>query len=94
MLRITRLVRRPAERLLLLEGRLIGPWVAELRRTFSEVESPTTVDLAGVSFADEDGVNTLRQLRVLGAKLAGASQFLAALIGADGADDATDGRTA
>lgn len=83
MLRITRTSRPPAERLLLLEGRLIGPWVAELRRTFLEFEGTTTVDLTGVSFADEEGVDALRQLRASGAALTGVSQFLAALMGAD-----------
>ena len=74
---------------LLLEGRLVGPWVAELRRTVAEVDGPTSIDLAGVTFADAEGVAALRALRGEGTALVGASGFLAALIGVDdGADRA------
>jgi len=83
MLRITKLFRPTGRRVLLLEGRLVGPWVAELRRTIGEADGQTTIDLAGVEFADADGVAALRRLRRDGAELAGPSGFLAALIGGD-----------
>jgi hypothetical protein len=87
MLRITKLSRPNGRPVLMLEGRLVGPWVAELRRTVAEVDGPRAVDLAGVTFADEEGVAALRAIRGAGADLVGASGFLAALIGGDdGAD--------
>jgi hypothetical protein len=86
-LRITQLSVANGRRTLQLEGRLVGPWVAELRRAAAEADAPTTLDLSGVAFADAEGVAALRQLRAAGAELEGASGFLTALIGSDdGAD--------
>ena len=87
MLRITR-QNPPNDRpSLVLEGRLVGPWVGELRRTVGETDGKTSIDLTAVTFADAEGVAALRALRRAGAVLIGASGFLAALIGVDdGAD--------
>jgi hypothetical protein len=84
MLRITTTLRPAGGRSLLLEGRLIGPWVDELRRTAANVAGGTTIDLHAVEFADADGVTALRQLRSAGALLVGASGYLVALIGTEG----------
>jgi hypothetical protein len=91
MLRITKQNPPQGRPVLVLEGRLVGPWVAELRQTLSQVEGPSTLDLAGVTFADADGVAALRALRGAGAELVGVSGFLAALIGADDGADRTVG---
>ena len=71
-----------ARALLLLEGRLVGPWVAELRGAAAAAGGPPALDLdlAGVTFADDDGVAALRALRRDGARLMGASGFLIALL--------------
>ena len=69
MLRITQLIRPDGRRVLLLEGRLVGAWVAELRRAVGDSAGPTTVDLAAVAFADADGVTALRRLRGAGAEI-------------------------
>jgi hypothetical protein len=82
MLRITQVV-RPTGRILLVEGTLVGPWVAELRRAAAEGDARTTLDLAGVAYADDDGVAALRDLRGAGVELTRASGFLTALIGTD-----------
>jgi hypothetical protein len=91
MLRITKQNPPNGRSVLMLEGRLVGPWVVELRQIVAEIEGPTSLDLAGVTFADADGVAALRALRVAGTDLVGASGFLAALMGADDGADRTVG---
>jgi len=50
---------------LFVEGRVAGPWVAELSRAaeafLSQVPSPT-LDLSGVSYVDQAGAELLRAL--------------------------------
>jgi anti-anti-sigma regulatory factor len=49
-----------------LEGRVIGPWVEELRRSCDDVlitGARLTLDLSDVSFVDRDGVELFRNLR-------------------------------
>lgn len=91
MLRITKQTPPNSRPVLVLEGRLVGAWVGELRRTAAEVDGEKSVDLAGVTFADADGVAALRLLRRSGADLVGASGFLAALIGGDDGAERRDG---
>ena len=92
MLRITKQNPPNTRPVLVLEGRLVGPWVAALRQSVGEVEGPKAVDLAGVTFADAEGVGLLRALRGAGTELVGASGFLVALIGVDdGGDDRSSG---
>ena len=66
MLRIT-LVESPGSAAVLrLEGRIIGPWVGELGRACERVlvqtDARLTLDLAGVSFMDGDGIALVRSL--------------------------------
>jgi len=83
MLRISQPAAPTDRPLLILEGRLVGPWVAELSGAAATAGDPTTLDLdlAGVTFADDAGVTALRHLRSAGARLVRASAFLAALLG-------------
>jgi anti-anti-sigma regulatory factor len=77
VLRITE-KRTESETLLQLEGRLVGPWVEELRKVFStryEAQS-MSLDLRGVSFADAQGVLLLRKLAET-VPLLNCSSFLA-----------------
>jgi len=68
-----------------LEGQVAGPWVQELR---SVAEGwlgrgyRLSLDVTGVSFADETGVTLLRDLRVRDVSVCGASPFVAELLGA------------
>ncbi len=62
-----------------LEGRVIGPWVEELRRiceAYLAEERSLTLELAEVSYADSEGVATLNRFRAIGVKLANCSPFL------------------
>jgi hypothetical protein len=51
----------------LLEGRIAGPWVAELSRTWAEL-APTlgtqklSIDLRNTTYADASGIRVLRQI--------------------------------
>jgi len=88
MLRIDKKRRRPKGATIALEGRLVGPWVDELRRVVDEETAPraVTVDLRGLSFGDGEGVALLRALRDAGVKLVGGSGFVGALIGSEQRD--------
>ena len=62
-----------------LEGRLVGPWVNELRRLGEEAfeQSKTlTLDLEGVRFADHHGVALLQELSQRQVPQFNCSQFL------------------
>ena len=86
MLRIDKKKRRPRGATVALEGRLVGPWVDELKRVVDEEPGPVTVDLRGLTFADGGGVTLLRALRDAGVKLVGGSGFVGALIGTEPRD--------
>jgi ABC-type transporter Mla MlaB component len=62
-----------------LEGRVVGPWVGELRQvceTHLTVGRALQLDLADVSFADADGVAVLTGFKSRGATLEHCSPFL------------------
>jgi hypothetical protein len=66
MLRITPEIETPACRMLKLEGKLVGPWVATLAEACREADAAgkgLCLDLRAVSFVDGDGVRLLRELR-------------------------------
>jgi hypothetical protein len=83
MLRIARIERPGRGCILRLEGRVIGPWVEELRRSCEEAlasSSPVALDLSGVSFIDRPGVPLLLCLRDRGVALVNCSGFVSALL--------------
>jgi hypothetical protein len=62
------------------EGRVIGPWVEELRRSCEGVltsGAALAVDLSDVSFVDRDGIELLRSLRSRRVALLNYSAFVA-----------------
>lgn len=62
-----------------LEGRVVGPWVGELRQVCELIKSEhrkLKLDLAEVSFADADGVVTLANLKSRGVTFANCSPFV------------------
>jgi ABC-type transporter Mla MlaB component len=68
-----------------LEGRMVGPWVGEVRRAceaFLGNGNALVLDLAGVSFVDRDGVALLRTLRRRHAAVANCSAFVKELLDA------------
>lgn len=63
-----------------LEGRLIGPWVEELREaceTHLQASRRVKLDFTDVSYADRDGVALLVKLRQNGVEIINCSVFLA-----------------
>lgn len=83
MLRITQLPAAAPTRSLLLEGKLVGPWLDELGRACQpEPDSPfrLQLDLSGVSFVDGAGAQLLRNLLAKGAQVTNCSPFVAELL--------------
>lgn len=79
MLKIARAEGSPKGSVLHLEGRIVGPWVEELRRSCEGALASSTavaLDLAEVSFADHTGVALLRSLGGQGVALINCSAFL------------------
>lgn len=63
-----------------LEGRVIGPWVEELRRIcepFLDTNDSLDLDMAEVTYADREGVVLLHRLQACGATLMNCSPFVA-----------------
>ena len=82
MLRITPRPRDGFETLVV-EGRLVGPWVAELRRAAEETlerSGRLELHLAGVRFAGPEGASLLRELVSRGASVLQSSHFVDALL--------------
>lgn len=80
MLKIVALPNRGGTATLVLEGRLIGPWVEELRRSCEQAVSSSqmlTLDLGAVSFVDRGGLKLLRSLTDRHARLNNCSPFVA-----------------
>ncbi len=58
-------------------GRLVGPWIAELARSFDQVaDGAIVVDVSDVSFVASDGVEVLRTIIDRGASLRGCPAYL------------------
>lgn len=65
--------------ILRLEGRIVGPWVGELQKICEPREGDRkklTLDLAEVSFADEQGLVLLSSLQARGIKLLNPTPFV------------------
>jgi len=73
MLRIT-IAETVKEQKWTLEGRLVHPWISELKTTWRETETARrqrkcVVDLTGVTFIDKNGEKVLAELYNAGAEL-------------------------
>ena len=80
MLKIERIETAGQTPTLRVEGRVIGPWVEELRRSCEPVLATgarLTLDLGDVSFVDADGVALIRSLRQRQVALSNCSPFVA-----------------
>jgi hypothetical protein len=80
MLKIVSLGNGHGTATLVLEGRLIGPWVDELRLACKEAlgsGASLTLDLGTLSFVDRDGVELLRSLASGKAEIINCSPFVA-----------------
>jgi hypothetical protein len=80
MLRITRMDCEDGTVRLKLEGRLVGEWVGLLERTCGDLhrglQRALVLDLEGVSFARQEGLDLLRRLEADGINCAAQSHFL------------------
>ena len=83
MLRITRTEKAEAEINLIVEGRLVGAWVAELQTAVMEANSKYTrvhLYLSGVHFVDARGLELLHRLLNQGIELHAVSPFVRELM--------------
>jgi anti-anti-sigma regulatory factor len=65
----------------ILQGRLVGLWVSELRRTWKKTHRPENnlpcvVDLKDVTFIDEKGVRLLRAMSKQGAQFVATGIYI------------------
>ncbi len=69
-----------------LEGKVLAPWVDELRRVCTEpalASRKINLDLDGVTFLDEAGLELMRELIQQGITIARCSGFIAELLHID-----------
>ena len=81
MLRMTRTETGPVTTIYV-EGKILGPWVAEIRSALQEIPShhARRLDLAGVTFVDAAGAELLALLRKDGVDVSSSSHFIADLL--------------
>lgn len=83
MLRITPVEKASAEILLIVEGRLVGPWVAELETAAigaGSIAGFVSIDISAVSFVDARGLKLLHRLMGQGVALQAVSPFVQELL--------------
>ncbi|MBL1264084.1 hypothetical protein [Candidatus Methylomicrobium oryzae] len=84
MLRITLIENNPNEPLLIVEGKVLGPWVAELEAAVARAQDSSpgglSLDIAAVSFVDARGIALLHRLLGQGVRLRAASPFVLELL--------------
>jgi hypothetical protein len=79
MLRITTLDGADSRPILRLEGKLLEPWVDEVRHACT-VQTPLLLDLSALTYVDAAGVRFLRELLHQGAVICECSGFVSALL--------------
>lgn len=87
MLRITERQETGGRRRFEAQGRLVGPWVAELRRIATEARSDghgAAIDVSAICFADCAGVRLLRDLAGIGVLIEGVTPYIAELLDQQG----------
>ncbi len=83
MLRITRIEHPGAGPILKLEGKLLEPWVDELRQACfaaGPLAARPGLDLSAVSYADAAGIALLRALRDQQVRIVACSGYVAELL--------------
>jgi hypothetical protein len=81
MLRITSLASHSITTLSL-EGKLLAPWITELRTAAAAAlaRGPVQLDLAALTFADGEGIEALRALQRAGIRIERDSPFIHSLL--------------
>jgi hypothetical protein len=87
MLRIT-IHNEAAATRFIVEGKLVGPWVEELRKCWQNTEpgTPLTVELSALTLIDTAGKTLLAEMHRQGIKLVAAGLMTQAII-----EEATEG---
>ncbi|HEV3302494.1 MAG TPA: hypothetical protein VG055_22755 [Planctomycetaceae bacterium] len=82
MLRVTQASGDQTGITLKLEGKLIEPWVSEVRQLFdnNQQSSHHRLDLASVSYVDHAGAELLRELVGRGVEIVASSPYVAELL--------------
>ena len=83
MIRLTRIAGPRATQTIKLEGKLLGPWVDEVRKACASGAAPTgrtSLDLAALTFVDAAGVGLLRELIDRGIEVDVCSSYVAELL--------------
>ena len=83
MLRITQVESLAAGPTVKLEGKLLGPWVLEVRAACQQAAAArghSRLDLSAVTYVDSDGEKLLDELLSSGTELVDCSRFIAALL--------------
>ena len=86
MLKITEIARNDSRRTFKLEGKLLGPWVDELRNACTQplaLLEQIGLDLAAVTFVNAAGAELLRELIRRGIIITRCSAFVAELLHAE-----------
>jgi hypothetical protein len=83
MLRITRFTGTHLNQTIKLEGKLLRPWVDEVRKACASGTDPacrTSLDLSALTFVDAAGEELLRELVGQGIKVVACSSYVAELL--------------
>ena len=83
MLRITRLMGTHLTQTIRVEGKLLRPWVDEVRKACVSGTDParrTSLDLSALTFVDAAGERLLRDLISRGIKVVACSSYVAELL--------------
>ncbi len=83
MLRITEMASTESVSTIKLEGKLLDPWVGEVRKACAAARvrsGRTRLDLAAVTFVDAAGVDLLRELIRQGVEIAACSGYVAEIL--------------
>jgi hypothetical protein len=83
MLRITRFTGTHPTQTIRLEGKLLRPWIDEVRKACASGTDPagrTTLDLSALTFVDAAGEELLRELIGQGIEVVSCSSYVAELL--------------
>ena len=83
MLRLTRIAATHSTQTLKLEGKLLEPWVDEVRKACASGTDPsgrTSLDLSALTFVDAAGEELLRELIDQGIEIVACSSYVAELL--------------
>src|SRR5262245_50423519 len=83
MLRITRVTGTHLNQTIRLEGKLLRPWVDEVRKACASATDPagqTCLDLSALTFVDAAGEELLRELSGQGIEVVACSSYVAELL--------------